>query len=124
MRKEFKLLSDKSLEMVSGGSLRDCLKGAMYSVLGAAVMAEGYTIMDDLSAESKDLRSARNNRVEAVSNFSSRLKPGLARTVDVAGNAALDLHNDLIDALRRPSGIVEPVAASQKSSFKSPDCMA
>ena len=106
MRKELKLLSDKSLEMVSGGSLRDCLKGAMYSVLGAAVMAEGCTIMNDLSADGSELISTRSGRAEAVRRFSWRLKPGISDAVGIASNVALGLHNDLIDALRRPTPVV------------------
>ncbi len=106
MKKELKLLSDKSLEMVSGGSLSNCLKGAMYSVLGAAVMAEGCTIMSDLSADGEELRNTRNNRTKAVGDFSWRLKPGISDAVGIAGNVALGLHNDLIDALRRPAPVV------------------
>ena len=114
MRKELKLLSDQSLEMVSGGSLKSCLRAAAYSVLGTAAMAEGYTILSDLSNEDNDLRSTRSTRLTKLYNFSGRLKPGVASVVETVGGTALGLHNDLIDALRKPAVVAtipqEPVA--------------
>ncbi len=106
MRKELKLLSDQSLEMVSGGSVKNCLRAAVCSVLGTAAVAEGYVILSDLSEEDDELRRVRGSRSAKLYGFSSKLRPGIERVVNATGSTALDLHNDLIDAIRRKPAVV------------------
>ena len=107
------LVPDRHLDEISGGKncirsvvgyVTDSLHAVLASSLLSGVSAETCIIVNDILMDDKDLGECRRSRTGTVNTFFDKLRKNAV--VDFSrkvGMGALDVHNKVVDSIRKPS---------------------